>query len=127
MKTEIPIFRQIKFDTDRSGRELQVFWASCELLDLVEARPLPFVALEKVLKQQQRDAITPIVVSKSTISTSLTRLEEAGYLVRTVDDGRVLWRVPLSRVPRDVATVAASDARRRRSVGSIGVVSEAID
>ncbi len=129
MQTEIPIFRQIRFDLGRSAREQMVFWAAVELLDLVEMRQMTLTALEHELLRLQRDARVkkPGIISRSTISEALSSLETAGYLCREVaEDGRSLWRVPLSRRANAIDTaLEASDTKAKAKLRAAGVVSEA--
>lgn len=126
MRVEIPIFRQITLDWQRSARELQVFWAVVELLDIVTIRPISIAQIEKELQRQQREQPggVPEKTPRSTISHALAGLQEAGYLVAGVDErGREGLRVPLSRVPHSAA--ASTPAARRGSTTVGGVISEA--
>lgn len=129
MRAEIPIFRQIKFDVMLSAREQMVFWAAVELLDLVEERHMTLTALEHALLRLQRESNGPKVgpISRSTISGALTSLEVAGYLCRDVaDDGRSLFRVPLSRRPMQSEPAPESfESKGKAKTRAAGVVSEA--
>ena len=128
MRAEIPIFRQISLDAERTPRELHVFWAAVELLDLVDERPMTLTALETTLYRLFASAGSTVETrpSRSTISVALNQLEEAGYLCRREDrDGRAMWRVPLSRCPRDAASVSpAKSSRSGTRKTPSGVVSE---
>jgi hypothetical protein len=87
MQFEIPIFRQILSDTKVSQRELQVFRAAIEYLDVVEARVLKLLVIEQHLD-----------LDRAAVSRALTSLVEQGYLCRTAQHGGpALLRVPLSR------------------------------
>lgn len=127
---EIPIFRQISLDLERSGRELQIWSAAVELLDLVEPRVMTITALETHLLRQQQGIHGKAAgsISRSTIAHALTRLEQAGYLYREVgDDQRERFRIPLSRRPSAVETPAdVVETRPRARQRLTGVVSEAI-
>ncbi len=130
MRHEIPIFRQISLDLERSARELQVWWAATELLDLVEPRVMTLTALETHLMRQQRELRGKDAerTSRSTIAHALSKLEQAGYLCREVgDDQRERFRIPLSRRPAATEPLGdPAEARPRARQRAAGVVSEAI-
>lgn len=123
MRREIPIFRQISLDVGRSARELQVFWAATELLDLIDPRPLTLTALESLVLKQQREVggRDATGLSRSTIAHALVQLEAAGYLIHS-DEG---YRIPLSRAAERVVADLPRETRRRPS-RPVGVVSEVL-
>ena len=88
MQIELPIFRQILRNTSLSERELQVFRAAIEYLDVVEYRELKLLVIEQHL-----------ALDKSAVSRALRSLVHEGYLCRA--GGRAgataQYRVPLSR------------------------------
>lgn len=88
MISELPIYRQILADTSLSPRDLQVWRAAVEYLDVSEARPLKHLVLEQHLR-----------INRSTVYRSLDRLVAAGYLhrIRGRSGERDRLRVPLSR------------------------------
>lgn len=87
MLFEIPIFRQILNDTKLAPRELQVFRAAIEYLDVVDWRELKLQVLEHHLD-----------LDKAAVSRALGALVDAGYLCRQRQlAGRAMYRVPLSR------------------------------
>lgn len=118
MRDSIPVFRQIQSDPARSARELQVFWAAVELLDVHDWRALSVAMLESQLLLNQRSAQheRPKETARSTIALAQKNLVESGYLCKeTTSEGAERYRVPLSRVrprqapraerPRIAATV----------------------
>lgn len=88
MQIEVPIFRQILADVQLNPRELQVWRAAIEYLDLVEFRDLKVAVIENHLS-----------LDRSTAWRALNALVHHGYLCREDGDkgGSSRFRVPLSR------------------------------
>jgi hypothetical protein len=87
---ELPIFRQIRTDAALLPRDLQVWCAAIDYLDVVEPREMKHVLLERHFKDE---------LDRSTIGRALNSLVQQGYLCRSDGEkGRAaLYRVPLSR------------------------------
>lgn len=84
-----PIITAMARDRELTGRDVQLFLVACEHLDMIDFREMKLVVLEHELQ-----------LERSSISRSLTKLVNRGYLVRA--SGRAKgaphrYRIPFSR------------------------------